>query len=72
MGELLKDQSGKVCNAKIMYNIGVIMGLIIIAVKAIISDSPDYSGLAILFAGITSPLGAVYYGRNKSKEDNNA
>jgi hypothetical protein len=69
MNDLVKDVNGKVCNAKIMYNMGVIVGLFVIAAKAIMADGPDYSGLAVLFAGITTPLGAVYYGRNKTKAD---
>ena len=69
MNDLVRDTNGKICNAKIMYNIGNLVALALVVFKVITTDSPDYSGLALLYAGIVGPLGAVYYGRNKTKAE---
>ena len=71
MNDLIKDANGKVCNAKIMYNIGHLVMLAIVAFKVLSSDTPDYSGLSILYVGVMAPLSAVYYGRNHTKANSN-
>lgn len=72
MGELLKDQQGKVCNAKIMYNLTVIVCL----VKILISEMTlgDWSGGTVDYTGLGLVIGAagsVYWGRNKTKAESN-
>jgi len=71
MGDLLKDKNGKLCNAKLMYNITVITCL----AKVIISGMTfgDWNGGVVDFTGLGLIIGAsggVYWGRNKTKEEN--
>lgn len=73
MTDLLKDPNGKVCNAKIMYNLTIVVCL----VKLLISGMTygDWTGGAVDYTGLGVVIGAaggVYWGRNKTKAENNA
>jgi len=72
MNDLVKDVNGKVCNAKIMYNITVITCLVKLIISGMVygdwnGGDVDYSGLALIMGA----AGGVYWGRNKTKADSN-
>ena len=53
MSDLVKDKNGKVCNAKIMYNITVMTCLVKLLISGMVygdwdGGDVDYSGLALI------------------------
>lgn len=72
MNGILKGADGKICNAKICYNITLSVCLFKIVVSGMIigtwnAGPVDYTGLAMILGAV----GAVYYGRNQTKQKNN-
>ena len=61
MKQLFQDKNHKLCAAKVAFMISLITCL----TKIIITDGPDYGGMAAFL----SPLAALYWGRNHTKEN---
>ena len=59
MKQLIHDKNNKLCAAKTAY----MLSLAVCLVKIIITDGPDYAGMAVFLGA----LGGVYFGRSYTK-----
>ncbi len=74
MGDLLKDNNGKVCNAKLVYNITIFVCLFKLLISGMTygdwsGGEVDYTGLGVVIGAAGGVTGGVYWGRNKTKSE---